>query len=83
MLAEDPWLHRSFPDWRMGLLTANHQDAPTPPSVAAISRLAQALPPLAGAHPGLNRLLADFVAQYDSVGQPHNQVRTSLILRSF
>ena len=68
VLAEGPWLHRSFADWRMGLLTPEYLDSSTPPGFAAISQLEQVLPLLAGAHPGLNRLLADFVARYDPVG---------------
>ena len=61
-------MHRGFAGWRMGLLTPEGLDAPTPPGVLAVSRLGHVLPLLAGAHPGLNRLLSGFVTQHGSVG---------------
>ena len=67
VLVEGPWLHRSFSDWSMGLLTSTYLDSPTPPGFMALNRLEQVLPLLAGAHPGLSRLLTDFVARYDPV----------------
>lgn len=65
VLAEGPWLRRSFPDWSMGLITPDHLNASTPPGFLAISQLQQLIPLLAGAHPGLSGLLREFVAQYD------------------
>ena len=68
VLAEGPWLHRSFADWGMGLLTPESLTSPTPPGVAVVSRVEQVLPLLAGGHPGLKRLLTDFVSRHEPVG---------------
>ena len=67
VLSEGPWLHRSFPDWRMGLLTPGHLDAATPPGFLAGSRLRRLLSRLAQAHPGLDQLVREFVAQHNPV----------------
>ena len=69
VLSEGPGLHRSFPDWSMGFLTPEQLDVPTPPGFATIGQLRRVLPLLdAPDHPGLSRLLREFLALYDPVG---------------
>ncbi len=68
VLSEGPGMQRSFPDWSMGFLTDEHVDLSKTPGFVEISRLRLVLPLLTHTHPGLRRLLLDFVQQYDLVG---------------
>ncbi|GAA3975889.1 BLUF domain-containing protein [Hymenobacter antarcticus] len=68
VISEGVWTHRSFPDWKMGFLTDQHTDELTKPGFLEISGLRLVLSLLASNHPGLSRLLLEFVKRYDKIG---------------